>query len=378
LTMKTLVFVGLAASFALMPGIAEAGSNRGPGMRPPMMHRPMGRPPMARPPMMHRPIARPPMVRPPHMRPPVRNHWGSRHNGRWTGGWKAPGGWGGYHKINRGSHVSRYWISPSFHVGNWGWYGLSQPGYGLGWSRYYDDAVLIDGSGYVYDYRSDVDWDRYDERYDDRDYRDGRDDGVGGALLGGAVGAIAGNRIAGRGHRTEGTLIGAGVGALAGMAIDKAEDRGGDRGRRGPAVPYPYADGGPGYDYGYADDRVTDGSYDGSWSGTWKAPDVYEGTWSGRYEGGAGADYPPPSAHDGPPPVAHRMPPPMVHRGGPSIGYAPQVWTYAAPGVTTVVIQPAVMTTTTTTTTYVTEVAAPRKAWKPKRAWKPRPKCACR
>lgn len=356
--MRTLAFLGLVTGLAMMPTIAEAGANR-PGMRPPMM----------RPPGM-----RPPMMRPPHMRPPVRNHWGSRHNGRWMGGWKAPGGWGGYHKLRRGAHVSRYWISPSFHIGNWGWYGLSQPGYGLGWSRYYDDAVLIDGRGYVYDYRDDIDWDRYDDRDDDDRYDRDADDGVGGALLGGAVGAIAGNRIAGRGHRTEGTLIGAGVGALAGMAIDKAEE---GAGNRGPAVPYPYVDGGPGYDYGYADDRVTDGSYEGSWSGTWKAPDVYEGTWSGRYEGAPGADYPPPM-HDGPPHAAHRMPPPVViHRGGPSIAYAPQVWTHAAPGVTTVVIQPAAMTTTTTTTTYIEEVA-PKKAWKAKRAWKPRPKCACR
>lgn len=51
-----------------------------------------------------------------------------------------------------------------------------------------------------------------------------RDSGLGGALIGGAAGAIAGNRIAGQGNRTEGTLIGAGLGAVAGYAIDRAED----------------------------------------------------------------------------------------------------------------------------------------------------------
>ncbi|MEM1132191.1 MAG: glycine zipper 2TM domain-containing protein [Pseudomonadota bacterium] len=50
-----------------------------------------------------------------------------------------------------------------------------------------------------------------------------RDNGIGGALIGGGLGALAGNRIAGRGNRTAGTLIGAGVGAVAGMAIDQAE-----------------------------------------------------------------------------------------------------------------------------------------------------------
>lgn len=53
-----------------------------------------------------------------------------------------------------------------------------------------------------------------------------RDDGVGGALIGGAIGGLAGNRIGGRHHRTEGTIAGAAVGAIAGAAIDRAEDRG--------------------------------------------------------------------------------------------------------------------------------------------------------
>ena len=174
-------------------------------------------------------------------------------------------------------------------------------------------------------------------------------------------------------------MIGAGVGALAGLAIDKAEDKGRRGGPGGPAVPYPYADGTPGYDYGYVDDRVTDGSYSGGWNGSWKTPDRYEGTWTGSYEGPPGASYPAPDDR-GPPPMAHHGAPPIVHHSGPHAGPAPQVYTYYGPGVTTVVVQPAMMTTTTTTTTYIEEVAAPRKAWraKAKRVWKPRPKCACK
>ena len=53
-----------------------------------------------------------------------------------------------------------------------------------------------------------------------------RDDGLGGALIGGAVGGLIGNRVAGHGDRTVGTIAGAAVGAVAGAAIDRAEDRG--------------------------------------------------------------------------------------------------------------------------------------------------------
>ena len=62
--------------------------------------------------------------------------------------------------------------------------------------------------------------------YGRRERRVYRDNGLGGALIGGALGGIAGNRIAGRGNRTEGTVIGAAAGAVLGAAIDKAEDRG--------------------------------------------------------------------------------------------------------------------------------------------------------
>ena len=80
-----------------------------------------------------------------------------------------------------------------------------------------------------------------------------RDRGVGGALIGGAVGALAGNRIAGRGNRTVGTIAGAAVGAVAGTVIDKAEDRGRNRDECEAYLDDYYAryTQGPGYGAGY-------------------------------------------------------------------------------------------------------------------------------
>lgn len=63
-----------------------------------------------------------------------------------------------YRRPFRGFVMPRYWVQPSFYVPNYTIYGLSAPSHGLSWSRYYDDAVLLDGRGYVQDYRSDVNW----------------------------------------------------------------------------------------------------------------------------------------------------------------------------------------------------------------------------
>ena len=63
-----------------------------------------------------------------------------------------------YRQPYRGFILPSYWINPSFSIGNYGSYGLSQPTNGYNWSRYYDDAVLTDPRGYVYDTRSNVNW----------------------------------------------------------------------------------------------------------------------------------------------------------------------------------------------------------------------------
>ena len=48
---------------------------------------------------------------------------------------------------------------------------------------------------------------------------------VGGAVLGGLVGGVVGNRVAGEGNRTEGTVIGAAAGAMVGGAVGASADR---------------------------------------------------------------------------------------------------------------------------------------------------------
>lgn len=325
---------------------------------------------------------RPGMVRPGVGRPGMGwnggNRWGPRQNGRWYAGWRAPGGWNGYQRPVYGYVLPSYWISPSYYIGNYGAYGLPAPAYGYGWSRYYDDAVMTDRYGRVYDSRSGVAWDRYeggygpDGDYDDRGYQDAprRDNGVGGAAIGAVVGGVAGNRIAGRGNRTAGTLIGAGVGAVAGMAIDKAEDAP----RRG--APLPPRRTGAGYDYGYgvADDGVTtQNDYEGRWEGTWTTADgrqtsgTYEGTFNGEVRG-RGVDYDAPPYGAGAPHWGQGQGGHVMTQGG---GYVSGGYYYPAPIVTTVTIQPAV--TTTTTTTYVTERVATRK-----RAHRVRATCHCK
>ena len=68
---------------------------------------------------------------------------------------------------------------------------------------------------------------RYDDRYSDAEMARmcRNDNGLGGAAIGGVVGGIAGNRIAGRGDRTIGTVVGAVAGAAVGGTIDRNADK---------------------------------------------------------------------------------------------------------------------------------------------------------
>ncbi|MBA3897933.1 MAG: RcnB family protein [Sphingomonadaceae bacterium] len=93
---------------------------------------------------------------------------------RWEGGMRAPGGWSAFRRPAFGFRLPQFWIAPSFFIGDWGAYGLGRPAPGFGWSRYYDDAVLTDQWGRVYDVREDVDWDG-GHRGRDRDYDHDRD-----------------------------------------------------------------------------------------------------------------------------------------------------------------------------------------------------------
>lgn len=85
--------------------------------------------------------------------------WGGRVGGRWIGGVQAPGGWNAYRRPGRGFTLPGYWVAPSFFIGNFAQYGLAPPPYGYHWSRYYDDAVLIDDRGQVYDSVQGIGWD---------------------------------------------------------------------------------------------------------------------------------------------------------------------------------------------------------------------------
>jgi hypothetical protein len=237
-------------------------------------------------------------------------------------------------------------------------YGSQYPGDGRVYTGY-DDRQVTESDYRGYEEDRGYDDRRYDDRgYDDRagtrypepgydrpvgrvdvvrpkrSYSDAelsricrRDDGVGGAAIGGVLGGIAGNRIGGRGDRTAGTLIGAGIGAVAGAAIDQAEDRRQcdaylrrvDAQRRAPA---------PGYGGGY-----------------------------------------------GYPPAPQGYPQPYPPQGGyyyPPAAAAPQITVINIPGngggTTT--------TTTTTTRTYYETVQVRRPVVR-KRVHKPRPKPKC-
>lgn len=68
---------------------------------------------------------------------------------------------GDYHRIEHGMVVPSRWWSPNYVIVDWGGYGLSQPGHGHRWVRYYDDALLIDEQGRVVDSRYGMDWGRW-------------------------------------------------------------------------------------------------------------------------------------------------------------------------------------------------------------------------
>jgi len=52
-----------------------------------------------------------------------------------------------------------------------------------------------------------------------------REDGTAGLLIGGVVGGLIGNEVAGHGDRTVGTILGVAGGALLGRAIDRSDSR---------------------------------------------------------------------------------------------------------------------------------------------------------
>ena len=84
--------------------------------------------------------------------------WGGMVNGRWWGGVQAPGGWGGYHRPSRGWTLPSYWMTSNFGIPDYYSFGLRAPGQGYFWVRYYDDAVLVDRGGRVWDSVGGIAW----------------------------------------------------------------------------------------------------------------------------------------------------------------------------------------------------------------------------
>ena len=316
--MRTLLIAGLGAVLAA-PVAAEAQRmvQPGPGATYGMPgHAPAMRP-MAHPAPVVRALPRRNVVI--VRRGAAGQRWQMR-DGRWIGGLNAPGGFAAYRRPYVGYALPSYWVQPGFAITSWSGYGLAQPAPGYTWRRYYDDAVLVDARGSVHDHVDGIDWDGIDwdgmdwdgmgwdgneyagddaplapdyrEEYYDRQQRERRENGVGGAVAGAVGGGILGSAIAGRGDRLEGALIGAGVGAAAGYVIDKAEDRG----RRAPPPAYGARYPAPAYGHGQG--------------GHWVSPD-------GRT---------------------------TVTTGGGAYGYGGTT--------TTVVVQSAPVVTTTTTTEY--------------------------
>jgi hypothetical protein len=291
--------------------------------------------------------------------------------GRWS---QAPGGWNAYRPPSYGFTLPRYWVSAPFFISNYSLYGLPRPTAGYGWSRYYDDAVLTDRYGRVYDWRSDLDWSR-DGRWSSEDYsdsygyRDDREaprprrnnDGVAGAVIGGVVGGVAGNIIGGDGNRLAGTLIGGGLGAIAGAAIDKSTSRDRDRAYRddyrddyrgfeGREV-RPSGKRGKGRDY----------SYEGTWNGSWDGGPSR--TYTGRFDGNVRPHWDGGYAGGG------------YYEGG-SRSYSYRSGWGEGPSVTTVVVTPGAPIVTKTVS-YVTEyVTVPARTKYVKRA-KYVKRCGC-
>jgi Ni/Co efflux regulator RcnB len=89
---------------------------------------------------------------------PNGNRWGGVIGGRWYAGAQAPGGWNGYRRLGRGNHLPGYWMGGGFRIPDYLSWGLAAPPHGYFWVRYYDDAVLVDDRGDVWDSVSGIGW----------------------------------------------------------------------------------------------------------------------------------------------------------------------------------------------------------------------------
>jgi Ni/Co efflux regulator RcnB len=101
------------------------------------------------------------VVMPRHTAPTVMRtnpHRWTMRDGRWDAGYRAPGGWKSYRRLHRGATLPGYWRGDDFRVADYLSFGLAAPPHGYGWVRYYDDAVLVDHDGRVWDSVDGIGW----------------------------------------------------------------------------------------------------------------------------------------------------------------------------------------------------------------------------
>jgi Ni/Co efflux regulator RcnB len=91
-----------------------------------------------------------------------------------------PGMQGQMRHVQRGGRVPPAWANQRFEVRDWRRFGFPAPFAGGRWIRFYDDALLIDGGGLVYDSRPDWRWDgdaeergQEEHGYEERGYGEG-------------------------------------------------------------------------------------------------------------------------------------------------------------------------------------------------------------
>lgn len=267
---------------------------------------------------------------PPRSTPMVARTSGHRWpmvNGRWSAGWQAPGGWNAYRRLGRGSMLPGFWMG--HRVPDYLSFGLAAPLQGYGWVRYYDDAVLVDGDGRVWD-------------------------SVGGIGWGGS-GSFSSSH----------SYSNARVGTSYREPIQPVD--------LGYAPPPPSLDYDRGYEDQYQDDRgYDDRGYD-------------DRSYDDRgYDRDAPIPYPAPYPGTTAPPVVHYAAPGCVQAcsGGYRTGYYGGGYGYAAGGTTTIIINPAPIVTTTTVTEEIIEerVTTSYVRRSPKRVlrkYRPRARCAC-
>jgi Ni/Co efflux regulator RcnB len=334
------------------------------------------------------------------------HRWGQRIQGRWFAGHGAPGGWGGYRQPVRGFALPTYWISPSYRIVNYPLYGLYSPNTGYGWSRYYDDAVLMDQRGYVQDYRQNIAWDRYEGGYAPGDYQQPEF----GPAMGADRGVYSGDDRVSSGNGYRGAVPPQPVEYRTGTGQDRAMQAGAPYANGGfpqsgyapPASGYQSRAGFEQYESCLRNRGIAGGAIGGIVGavignrvfgrGNRLAGSLFGGGAGAllglgieksvnkckkflprddRYYSGSGA-----SGGYAPAPQPNYYPQQAPQQGG----YYQNGWYYPAPVVTTITVSPAVTTTTTVTEeVYYETVAAPARK-KAVRMWRPKPKprCSCR